>query len=105
MVLFTTTSNPDLLNLHARQQNPVQEEHGQTISGWMKALAHALEEKLGDDVDRLFKQSEHKGKMQSKQINSAISIKLDILSKVLSFILMMHMANVKRHSNQCLKKR
>ena len=66
-------------------QNPVHGEHGQTISGWMKALARALEEKLGDDVDRLFKQSEHKGKMQSKQINSAISIKLDILSKVLKF--------------------
>jgi hypothetical protein len=33
VVLFTTTSNPDLLNLHARQQNPVQGEHGQTISG------------------------------------------------------------------------
>jgi hypothetical protein len=53
VVLFTTTSNPDLFNLHARQQNPLQGEHCQTISGWMKALACALEEKLGDDVDRL----------------------------------------------------
>src|SRR6202050_5245986 len=51
----------------------------------MKVLAHALEEKLGDDVDRLFKQSKHKGNMQSNQVNSAISIKLDILSKVLKF--------------------
>jgi len=85
VVLFTTTSNPDLLNLHARQQNPLQGERGQTITGWMKALACALEEKLGDDVDRLFKQSEHKGNMQSNQANSAISIKLDTLSKVLKF--------------------
>ena len=85
VVLFTTTSNPDLLNLHARQQNPLQGERGQTITGWMKALARALEEKLGDDVDRLFKQSEHKGNMQSNQANSAISIKLDTLSKVLKF--------------------
>ena len=46
VVLFTTTSNPDLLNLHARQQNPLQGEHGQTITGWMKALACALEENL-----------------------------------------------------------
>jgi len=85
VVLFTTTSNPDLFNLHARQQNPLQGERGQTITGWMKALARALEEKLGDDVDRLFKQSEHKGNMQSNQANSAISIKLDTLSKVLKF--------------------
>jgi hypothetical protein len=63
----------------------VRGEHGQTISGWMKALAHALEEKLGDNVDRLFKQSEHKENMQSNQINSGISIKLDTLSKVLKF--------------------
>ena len=85
VVLFTTTSNPDLFNLHARQQNPMQGERGQTITGWIKALARALEEKLGDDVDRLFKASEHKGKMQSNQVNSAISIKLDTLSKVLMF--------------------
>src|SRR6204780_2100998 len=76
VVLFTTTSNPDLFNLHARQQNPVQGEHGQKISGWIKALACALKEKLGDDVDRLFKQSEHKGSMQSNKMNSAINIKL-----------------------------
>jgi hypothetical protein len=85
VVLFTTTSNPDLFNLHARQQNPMQGERGQTITGWIKALARALEEKLGDDVDRLFKASEQKRKMQSNQVNSAISIKLDTLSKVLMF--------------------
>ena len=36
-------------------------------------------------VDRLFEQSEHKGNMQSNQANSAISIKLDTLSKILKF--------------------
>jgi len=51
----------------------------------MKALAHALEEKLGDNVDRLFKQSEYKENTQSNQINNGISIKLDTLSKVLKF--------------------
>ena len=39
VVLFTITSNPDLFNLHARQQHPLQGECGQPISGWMKALA------------------------------------------------------------------
>ena len=38
VVLFTTTSNPDLLNLHARQQNPLPGEATHVISGWMKAL-------------------------------------------------------------------
>lgn len=54
VVLFTITSNPDLFNLHARQQQPLQGERGQPISGWMKALAQVLEEKLGEDVDKLF---------------------------------------------------
>ena len=39
VVLFTTTSNPDLLNLLAQQQNPLSGETAQVISGWMKALA------------------------------------------------------------------
>jgi hypothetical protein len=38
VVLFTTTSNPDLLNLHAQQQNPQPGEAPQVVSGWMKAL-------------------------------------------------------------------
>ena len=73
VVLFTTTSNPDLFNLHARQQNPMQGERGQTIIDWIKALAHALEKKLGDDVDRFLKASEQKRNMQSNQVNSAIA--------------------------------
>ena len=39
VVLFTMTSNPDLLNLHAQQQNPSTKERGQVISAWIKALA------------------------------------------------------------------
>lgn len=49
VVLFTTTSNTDLFNLHARQQNPISGESGQPISGWIKALARALDEKLAED--------------------------------------------------------
>ena len=53
LVLFTFTENPDLLNLHARQKNPKYE--GETCSsptGWIKCLAHGLEEKLGQDKDK-----------------------------------------------------
>ena len=42
VVLFTMTNNSDLLNLHARQQHPLPDEHLQMISGWLKALARNL---------------------------------------------------------------
>ena len=83
VVLFTTTNNPDLLNLHARQQNPSPVETAQIVSGWMKALVRALEEKLADNVDRLFKKSEQKPKLDANQVQNAIGIKLDSLSKLL----------------------
>ena len=36
-LVFSLTNNPDLLNLHARQQHPkVQGENAQAVSGWMK---------------------------------------------------------------------
>jgi CxC5 like cysteine cluster associated with KDZ transposases/CxC6 like cysteine cluster associated with KDZ transposases len=83
VVLFTTTSNPDLLNLHARQQNPLPGEAAQVISGWTKALGRALEERLGNDADRLFKKSEQKPVMNVNQVQSGIGMKLDLLSKLL----------------------
>ena len=43
LVLFTITDNHDLLNLHARQQNPrFNGENHSSNSGWLKCLAHAL---------------------------------------------------------------
>ena len=65
VVLFTTTSNTDLFNLHAQQQNPTSDESGQPVSGWIKALARALEEKLGEDTNRLFKKSETKSALSN----------------------------------------
>jgi hypothetical protein len=43
------------------------------VSSWMKALACALEEILSDNVDRLFKQSEHKENMQSNQLTVVLA--------------------------------
>ena len=60
VVLFTTTSNPDLLNLQAQQQNPVPGEAAHVISGWMKALGQALEERLDKNADRWFQKSKKK---------------------------------------------
>jgi hypothetical protein len=42
-VLLSMTNNPDLLTLHARQQHPKMGEISQKNSGWIKALARALE--------------------------------------------------------------
>src|SRR6202040_837259 len=83
VVLFTTTNNTDLLNLPARQQNPLSGESAQVVSGWMKALVRALEDKLGDNMDRLFKKSEQKSKLDVNRVQNAIGVKLDSLSKLL----------------------
>ena len=84
VVLFTTTSNTDLLNLHARQQNPKSDESAQVISGWIKALARALDERLGEDTNRLFKKSEKKSDLRDSRVQHEIAIKLDGLSKLLN---------------------
>ena len=83
VVLFTMTSNTDLLNLHAQQQNPQSDELNQAVSGWIKGLARALEEKLGQNTDRLFQKSEHKSSLNNNQVQNTIAIKLDALSKLL----------------------
>lgn len=51
-MLFTLTNNPDILNLHARQQKPtLNRERSQILSGWMKALTRALKDKVGEESD------------------------------------------------------
>ena len=83
MTLFTLTNNPDLLNLHGRQQTArLVGENSQMVTGWMKALARALEEKLEGDTDRLFHASESKSS-NPNQVTTAIGLKLDLLSKLL----------------------
>ncbi|KIM83350.1 hypothetical protein PILCRDRAFT_37562, partial [Piloderma croceum F 1598] len=85
VVLFTMTNNFDLLNLHACQQHtlPLPDEHLQTISGWLKALARALDGKLGQDTDRLFQTTDNLSNLDNDQRNSAIATKLDSLYKLL----------------------
>jgi hypothetical protein len=81
LVLFTVTDNPDLLSLHARQQNP--EYSGETCSpdsGWIRGLACVLQEKLGKEQKRLFQDGSHQN--SDNQI-TGIGEKLDGLAKVL----------------------
>jgi hypothetical protein len=59
LILFSLTSNPDLLNLHARQQNPTcSGELRQAVTGWMKAFVWSLQNRLGSTTDDLFQPSD-----------------------------------------------
>ena len=81
LVLFTITDNTDLLNLHARQQNPeYPNEIGSSDSGWIRSLVRALQEKLGDGQKKLFKKADN---IDSDHQITAIGKKLDGLAKVL----------------------
>ena len=88
VVLFRLTNHFDVLNLHARQQHPPPDEHLQMISGWLKALAHALDEKLGQDTGVLFQTTDNFSNLNNDQRNSTIAIKLNSLYKLLDIILM-----------------
>ena len=84
LVLFIITDNTDLLNLHARQQNPEYPEENPSLnsgnSGWIRGLARALQDRMGDGQKRLFKNTD---KGDSNDQITAIGEKLDGLTKVL----------------------
>ena len=83
MLLFTMTENPDLLNLHARQQNPSYSgERGTIISGWIKAMARGVEKRLGDQVESLF-EHDPQASLSADGITNSIGKKLDSFSKML----------------------
>jgi len=83
-ILFTLTNNPDLLNLHARQQHPkAMGETAQKTSGWIKSLARALEDHLADSTDKLFQSGDNKSQLNHDQVISHIGVKLDGFAKIL----------------------
>jgi len=83
LVLFTITDNHDLLNLHARQQNPMYfGENNSSKSGWLKCLARALQEKLEEDSTKLFK-GYQENQLTDKEKVDGITQKLDGLAKLL----------------------
>ena len=81
VLLFTMTENPELLSLHARQQNPVySEENNVQVSGWMEALANAVANQLEEKTQTLFKKTEP---LNEDQIVFSLGKKLDSLAKLL----------------------
>ena len=82
LVLFTITDNNELLSLHARQQkSEYPGEYSVEISGWMKALANAMTNRLEERTETLFKKNEWS--LNEDRIPFAIGTKLDGLAKLL----------------------
>jgi hypothetical protein len=70
-----------LLSLHARQQNPeYPDETCSSDSGWIRGLACALQEKLGDGQKKLFKDTDD---TNPDDQTTLIAEKLDGLAKLL----------------------
>ena len=82
VLLFTMTENPELLSLHAWQQNTVYyDENTVQVSGWMKALANAMASQLGEKTETLFKKAELP--LKEKSVNVLLGKKLDGFAKLL----------------------
>jgi hypothetical protein len=84
LVLFTMTENSDLLNLHARQRHPqCMGEIKQASSGWMRALARCLCDRLEAETNKLFTHNEHVETFSKNDIIRSLTVKLDNLMDVL----------------------
>ena len=85
LVLFTMTENSDLLNLHARQNNPqCVGELRQSSSGWIRALARSLNDRLLEKTTSLFRKAELPEEIPKKyDFVTPVSIKLGMLVDVL----------------------
>jgi CxC5 like cysteine cluster associated with KDZ transposases len=83
-VMFTLTNNPDLLNLHGRQQVSIHPgENGQIVTSWMKSLSRAVHERLKGKAMDLLQTSERQSQRTDQQITHTIGLKLDAMSKLL----------------------
>ena len=82
MVLFTLTNNPNLLSLHAQQQNPaVAGENKVEVTAWIKALAHAIHDKLETQIFTLQTDDERDRNLSNSVLITSVGEKLDLLSK------------------------
>ena len=78
-ILFTLVDNPDLLNLHFRQQNPLYSgENKIQVSGWIIALIGSLMTQIGDRrTETLFSERELAREPDKKGKINLLSGKLD----------------------------
>ena len=80
LLLFTMTENPELLSLHARQQNrEISGEKNTTLSAWIKSLSRSLVDRIGEKSTKtLFKS----GEIRNNDVDM-VATKLDALAKLL----------------------
>jgi hypothetical protein len=84
VLLFSLTENPDLLNLHARQQYVrCQGENEIPVSGWIKALARALKGQVAEHQKRPLKMKGVEKDLDEEQEIKDLGVKLDSLAKIL----------------------
>ena len=82
VILFSLTENPDLLNLHARQQYVQCVGENQTaLSGWMKGLARAIKQSIDQNQRKPLKMKNVAKGMEEEEEITAFSFKLDALAK------------------------
>jgi hypothetical protein len=94
LVLFSLTENPELLTLHARQQNPEYASENRTVaSGWMRALSRAMMHQLKSDIQMLFRDREFPNE-ETKQVTKLCG-KLDNLATILNLTPYDHKNNFK----------
>jgi hypothetical protein len=82
VILFSLTENPDLLNLHARQQYVhCVGENQIALSGWMKGLARAIKQSIDQNQRKPLKMKNVAKGIEEEEEITAFSFKLDALAK------------------------
>jgi len=86
VILFSLTENPDLLNLHARQQYVHCEGENQIVlSGWIKGLARAVKKSIDQNQRKPLKMKNVAKGMNEEEEITAFSSKLNSLAKKFGF--------------------
>lgn len=80
LIFFSILSNPELLNLHARQQHPRGNERKISISSWMKVFGKALQDRMDSRFEvELFQTEEYKPTTAIKTVASKLHKFVDFL--------------------------
>ena len=101
LVLFSLTENPELLTLHARQQNPEYANENKTVaSGWMHALSRAMMHQLKSDIQMLFHDREFP-EQETQQV-AKLCGKLDNLATILNLTPYDRKKKIQRKFTACI---
>ena len=100
VLLFLLIKNPELLNLHARQQYVQCEGEKSTIaSGWIEGLAWAVKENIDENHQKPMKMKDVDKDMNAEQEITALGLKLDAFAQLLN----LHLYNKHGHLQKKLQ--